>query len=87
MQYQNFYDLDITELIGIYIAYYLTADTVILEFNQYSLGSRWRRAVVDRKHHREEGNESDGFYGGIRKLCDKNEISTWRRLWPTDMLK
>ncbi|ONK78521.1 uncharacterized protein A4U43_C02F19650 [Asparagus officinalis] len=63
------------------------SDTVVLEFNQYSPGSRWRRTVIGRKDHREEGNESDGFYGGIRKLHDKYEISTWRRLWPTEILE
>ncbi|RWW25953.1 hypothetical protein GW17_00009683, partial [Ensete ventricosum] len=62
-------------------------DTVVLEFNQYTLGSRWRRASISRKHHREEGNETDGFYGGIRKLHSKDEISKWRRLWPTDALE
>lgn len=64
-----------------------SADTVVLEFNQYSPGSRWRRAVVDRKDHREEGSESEGFYGGIRKLYDENEISAWRRLWPATVLE
>ncbi|CAL9058432.1 F-box protein At2g32560-like [Musa acuminata AAA Group] len=63
------------------------SDTVVLEFNQYTLGSRWRRASISRKHHREEGNETDGFYGGIRKLHGKDEISKWRRLWPTDALE
>ncbi|XP_021900942.1 F-box protein At2g32560-like, partial [Carica papaya] len=44
------------------------SDTVVLEFNQYTAGSRWRRTSIDRKDHREEGNEADGFYGGVRKL-------------------
>ncbi|KAH9537450.1 hypothetical protein CY35_16G053400 [Sphagnum magellanicum] len=47
---------------------------VWLEFNQYSVGSRWRRAAIDRKNHREEGNEAEGFYGGIRKLSTKDEV-------------
>ncbi|XP_068662160.1 F-box protein At2g32560-like [Aristolochia californica] len=63
------------------------SDTVILEFNHYSPGSRWRRTVVSRKNHREEGNETDGFYGGIRKLYNKEEISMWRRLWPHEILE
>ena len=42
---------------------------------------------MNRKDHREEGNESDGFYGGIRKLQDKDEISKWKQLWPTDILE
>ena len=63
------------------------SDTVVLEFNQYTPGSRWRQSLVNRKDHREEGNESDGFYGGIRKLQDKDEISKWKQLWPTDILE
>ncbi|OEL26357.1 F-box protein [Dichanthelium oligosanthes] len=62
-------------------------DTVVLEFNQYTPGSRWRQALVSRKDHREEGNEGDGFYGGIRKLRSKDDISKWRQLWPTDILE
>ncbi|KAF8661902.1 hypothetical protein HU200_056864 [Digitaria exilis] len=63
------------------------SDTVLLEFNQYTPGSRWRQALVNRKDHREEGNEGDGFYGGIRKLRSKDDISKWRQLWPTDILE
>uniref|UniRef100_A0A5B6ZZ94 Putative F-box family protein isoform 1 n=1 Tax=Davidia involucrata TaxID=16924 RepID=A0A5B6ZZ94_DAVIN len=63
------------------------SDTVVLEFNQYTPGSRWRRTSINRKCHREEGNEADGFYGGIRKLYSSDEISTWRRLWPAEILE
>lgn len=63
------------------------SDTVVLEFNQYTMGSRWRQATVYRKDHREAGNEADGFYGGIRKLHDKEEIAMWKLLWPTDVLE
>ncbi|XP_072960521.1 F-box protein At2g32560-like [Typha angustifolia] len=63
------------------------SDMVILEFNQYTPGSRWRRASINRKDHHEEGNETDGFYGGIRKLQSKDEISKWKQLWPTDILE
>ncbi|PKI50835.1 hypothetical protein CRG98_028742 [Punica granatum] len=58
------------------------SDTVILEFNQYPQESRWRRTVINRKGHREEGNEVNGFYGGVRKLYRHTEISTWKSLWP-----
>ena len=58
-------------------------DMVILEFNQYTPGSRWRQTMINRKHHREEGNEIDGVYGGIRKLHSKEEITRWKNLWPT----
>lgn len=64
-----------------------SSDTVLLEFNQYTPGSRWRRTIVNRKDHREEGNESDGFYGGIRKLSKSNEIATWKSLWPREILE
>ncbi|BFG30130.1 hypothetical protein CerSpe_164040 [Prunus speciosa] len=63
------------------------SDTVVLEFNQYTHGSRWRCTNISRRDHREEGNEADGFYGGIRKLRTKEEISTWKRLWPTEVLE
>ncbi|XP_074306763.1 F-box protein At2g26850-like [Silene latifolia] len=62
------------------------SETVIMEFNQYAPESRWRRKKVSRKDHREEGNEADGFYGGIRKLYSKQEISMWKSLWPTKVL-
>ncbi|XP_057955536.1 F-box protein At2g32560-like [Malania oleifera] len=63
------------------------SDSAVLEFNQYTPGSRWRRTTISRKDHREEGNEADGFYGGIRKLRSNSEISTWKQLWPTEVLE
>ncbi|KAJ3676566.1 hypothetical protein LUZ60_003978 [Juncus effusus] len=63
------------------------SDTIVLEFNQYTAGSRWRRASICRKDHKEEGNATDGFYGGIRKLQSKEEIAMWRQLWPIDILE
>ncbi|KAK3032372.1 hypothetical protein RJ639_037090, partial [Escallonia herrerae] len=63
------------------------SDTIVLEFNQYAFASRWRRTIVSRKDHQEKGNEADGFYGGIRKLSSREDISTWKRLWPTDILE
>eukprot|EP01018_Ginkgo_biloba_P036186 Gb_33621 [translate_table: standard] len=66
---------------------HLLSDVVMLEFNQYTPGSRWRRAAINRKDHREEGNEAEGFYGGIRKLQTKEEILTWKRLWPNETLE
>ncbi|TVU34728.1 hypothetical protein EJB05_16576, partial [Eragrostis curvula] len=61
-------------------------DMIVLEFQHYAPGSRWRQTIVSRKDHREKGDETDGFYGGIRKLQSKDEISTWRRFWPVDVL-
>ncbi|XP_073040561.1 F-box protein At2g32560-like [Primulina eburnea] len=63
------------------------SDTLVLEFNQYTRGSRWRQTALSRKDHREEGNQADGFYGGIRKLCSNEEISVWRKLWPAEVLE
>ena len=56
---------------------------VILEFAQYTAGSKWRHTMINRKHHIERGNEIDGFYGGIRKLHSREEITKWKNLWPT----
>ncbi|KAF9675645.1 hypothetical protein SADUNF_Sadunf09G0053900 [Salix dunnii] len=67
--------------------YHEESDTVVLEFHQYTPGSRWRSTTINRKDHREEGNEADGFYGGIRKLFKNEEISRWKRLWPTEVLE
>ncbi|KAK4803062.1 hypothetical protein SAY86_001265 [Trapa natans] len=61
----------------------MATDEVMLEFNQHPLESRWRRTMISRKSHRESGNEVSGFYGGIRKLSEHSEISTWESLWPT----
>ncbi|KAI4348593.1 hypothetical protein L6164_009301 [Bauhinia variegata] len=63
------------------------SDTVILEFKQYTSGSRWRQTVINRKLHREEGDEIDGFYGGIRKLHNEDEITRWKKLWPTKIVE
>lgn len=63
------------------------SDTVTLEFKQYAPGSRWREVVINRKDHREVGNEADGFYAGIRKLNQEDEISMWKGLWPTKPLE
>ncbi|KAF2546523.1 hypothetical protein F2Q70_00019848 [Brassica cretica] len=60
---------------------------VVLEFNQYTVGSRWRRTMINKRDHREEGNEEEGFYGGIRKLSCKEEIAMWTRLWPSSILE
>nr|AAC25939.1 unknown protein [Arabidopsis thaliana] len=39
------------------------------------------------RDHKEEGNEEDGFYGGIRKLNCKEEIAMWKRHWPCSILE
>lgn len=65
---------------------FVVSDTLVLEFNQYTPDSRWRKTTISRKYHREEGNEADGFYGGIRKIKNENEISVWKNLWPSEVL-
>lgn len=62
-------------------------DTVLLEFKQYTLGSRWRETVINRKDHREIGDEANGFYGGIRKVYNEDEISMWQCLWPAQSVE
>ncbi|KAK5787147.1 F-box protein At2g26850 [Gossypium arboreum] len=62
-------------------------DTVMLEFKQYPSSSRWRKTMINRENHREVGNEGDGFYGGIRKLYNQQEISMWQSLWPNQVLE
>ncbi|GAB4827344.1 hypothetical protein Ancab_034231 [Ancistrocladus abbreviatus] len=62
----------------------LLADTVLLEFNQHDPDSRWR--TVNRKNHCEEENAAHGFYGGIRKLYNEEEISAWKSICPTKVL-
>lgn len=66
---------------------FMVTETLILEFNQYTPGSRWRKTTINRKDHREEGNEADGFYGGIRKVNNEEEIKMWKRLWPVEVLE
>ncbi|KAG6789563.1 hypothetical protein POTOM_005668 [Populus tomentosa] len=66
---------------------YCRCHNSVLEFHQHTPGSRWRSTAVNRKEHREEGDEADGFYGGIRKLYNNEEISRWKRLWPTEVLE
>ncbi|XP_078438442.1 F-box protein At2g32560-like [Wolffia australiana] len=63
-----------------------TSGEVVLEFKQYSAGSRWRRAILRREGSQEEGNEVAGFYGGVRKLNRRDEIAAWLRLLPTTSL-
>ncbi|PKU73894.1 F-box protein At2g26850-like [Dendrobium catenatum] len=60
------------------------SDTIVLEFNHYAPGSRWRRKIINRKEYREDGNE-DGFYGGIRKVQKKEEISVWKQFCPAEV--
>ncbi|CAN1345497.1 F-box protein At2g32560 [Linum perenne] len=62
-------------------------DTVVLDFQQYSPESRWRQTTVKRMNHREEGNETSGFFGGIRKLTKEDEISRWKLHWPLETLR
>ncbi|KAK8941260.1 F-box protein [Platanthera zijinensis] len=63
------------------------SDTLVLEFNHYPPDSRWRKKIIDRREHSEDGSEDDGFYGGIRKLERKEEISIWKQFWPAEAVE
>ncbi|WOG99951.1 hypothetical protein DCAR_0519307 [Daucus carota subsp. sativus] len=62
----------------------LRSDRVKLEFKQYELGSQWRETSIWRKNHDETGDEVNGYYGGIRKIYDKYEVSRWQQHWPAE---
>lgn len=64
----------------------LMTDKVVLEFNQYDPGSRWRETIISRSNHREVGDGVHGFFGGIRKIYDKYEISLWQKHWPPEAM-
>ncbi|KAG8367823.1 hypothetical protein BUALT_Bualt16G0112700 [Buddleja alternifolia] len=63
------------------------SDTVILEFKQYDIESRWRKMTIGRKEYRENGNKADGFYGGIRKIYKEDDIARWEHLCPNCILE
>ncbi|RDX86744.1 F-box protein, partial [Mucuna pruriens] len=58
------------------------SDTLIVEFRQYPEISNMRRIRLSRKNYGEQGDQSSGFYGGIRKLHNEDEIETWKKLFP-----
>ncbi|CAH2058566.1 unnamed protein product [Thlaspi arvense] len=62
-------------------------ENVVMEFRQFRPDSPWRTTVLNRKEHRETGNESNGFYGGVKKLATEEEVSTWKQLWPAQVLQ
>lgn len=65
----------------------LLADTIVVEFNQYPPGSTWRQTMISRKYHPKERNGVGGFYGGIRKLSDEEDIAKWLSFWPNQVLE
>ncbi|CAN8317800.1 unnamed protein product [Cochlearia groenlandica] len=62
-------------------------ENVVMEFRQFRQESSWRTTVISRINHRETGDEANGFYGGVKKLGTEGEISTWKHLWPTQVLE
>ncbi|KAK7344867.1 hypothetical protein VNO77_15052 [Canavalia gladiata] len=58
------------------------SDTLIVEFRQYPETSSMRRTRLSRKNNGEQGNQIGGYYGGIRKLHNEEEIETWKKLFP-----
>nr|KYP48924.1 F-box protein At2g32560 family [Cajanus cajan] len=57
-------------------------DTLIVEFRQYREVSNMRRIRLSRKINGEQGDQTRGYYGGIRKLHNEDEIGTWKKLFP-----
>nr|KYP48923.1 F-box protein At2g32560 family [Cajanus cajan] len=58
------------------------SDTLIVEFRQYRETSNMRRIRLSRKNYGEQGHQTGGYYGGIRKLHNEDEIGTWKKLLP-----
>lgn len=40
-----------------------------------------RRIKLSRKNNGEQGDPVGGFYGGIRKLCNPDEIEIWMNIF------
>ncbi|XP_027364376.1 F-box protein At2g26850-like [Abrus precatorius] len=57
------------------------SDTLIVEFRQYAEASNMRRVRLSRKNLGEQGVQLGGYYGGIRKLHNEDEIQTWKNLF------
>ncbi|TKY53463.1 F-box protein [Spatholobus suberectus] len=60
------------------------SDTLIVEFRQYPEASNMRRIKLSRKNSGEQGDRIGGYYGGIIKLHNEDEIETWKKLFPPD---
>ncbi|KAK7393024.1 hypothetical protein VNO78_21475 [Psophocarpus tetragonolobus] len=59
-----------------------SSDTLIVEFRQYPEASTMRRIKLSKKNIEEQGDRICGYYGGIRKLHNEDEIQTWKNLFP-----
>ncbi|KAJ1435996.1 F-box-like domain superfamily [Sesbania bispinosa] len=58
------------------------SDTFMVEFKQYREGSHMRRITLSRNNYGEQCDRvGGGFYGGIRKLHNQDEIETWNKLF------
>ncbi|XP_029130270.1 F-box protein At2g32560 [Cajanus cajan] len=57
------------------------SETLIVEFRQYPETSGMRRIRLSRKKYEEQAERTGGFYGGIRKLHNEDEIETWKNLF------
>ncbi|KAJ7972110.1 F-box protein [Quillaja saponaria] len=64
------------------------SDILIVDFNNYPSNSLFRRTMLNRKVHGEQSNiRGGGFYGGIRKLQNEEEITRWKKLRRTHNLE
>lgn len=61
------------------------SDTLIVEFRQYPEISSMRRIRLSRKNTGEQGDPRSGYYGGIRKLHNEDEIEKWKKLFPSQV--
>ncbi|XP_061364790.1 F-box protein At2g26850-like [Gastrolobium bilobum] len=60
------------------------SETLIVEFKQYSQGSSMRGIKLLRNG--EQYEEPAGYYGGIRKLHNEEEIERWKKLLPLHLI-
>jgi len=44
-----------------------------------------RRIRLSRKNTGEQGDPRSGYYGGIRKLHNEDEIEKWKKLFPSQV--
>ena len=50
----------------------------MVEFKQFPAASYMRRVVLNREHSGEQGTRATGYYGGIRKLHNQEDIEIWK---------
>ncbi|KAF9600591.1 hypothetical protein IFM89_011120 [Coptis chinensis] len=51
-----------------------SSDTVVLEFNQYTPGSRWRQTIIDRKDHEKKEMKQMGFMEELENFTTSKSL-------------